>query len=326
VAPDAGPPDVAPDVAPDAGPPDLAVTPPDVAPDLAPDAAVDADPTLLWSGEDPTHLAIDLGASPQLYWTSPLAGTVRRMNLDGSGQALVAAGQPHPTFIAADATSVYWVNTSDQVMAAPLGTSAAAPLFPVHGPVGLLADGVYVFAASAADGIVWRYQPGQNPSPYVSLPAGHKAGALGTGQSNIYYTDVTSGTITRRAKNGSTEIPLVAGVQPAGLVANDNILYWTSETSNDVHSIHNTGTAQPMLIASGELGAAGVTYDGLYVYWADGTSGRLARADQATGATVKAIGSAQHPWGIAVYGGYLYWCDRGAGNGTGSVHRQPLPP
>jgi sugar lactone lactonase YvrE len=177
-----------------------------------------------------------------VYWADPNGGFVAKVPKAGGTPVMLTMGQSDPTFVAVDATNIYWAQGTNG------GSSTASLLrMPLNG-------GVPVTLASMT-------------SPEgIALDATH-----------VYWTD--GGTLN--AKNQSNHdgavmrVPIAGGapevlasglLQPSGIAVDAASVYWTSNPDRTVMKVSLRG-GMPMTIASAQSVQGGLAVDGANAYW-----------------------------------------------------------
>ncbi len=239
--------------------------------------------TTLVSGLDnPVSVAIDPGAG-RVYWASPNTDSIMSANLDGSDSKTIisAIGMLATDTIAIDldltAGKIYWATSAGggSLDSANLdGTGISSIVGSVKTPTGLALDvpndKVYWIDDGTTDVIKTTSLTGAGTGNYLSTNVDATADiAIDAVNRHIYWSnnlgavdlpDLPDYYILRDSMDtpGSMEMVTVAG-QVAGLAVdtNNNRLYWTDPTSNELYSIDLTTfvdgadlSATPALLAT----------------------------------------------------------------------------
>jgi hypothetical protein len=134
----------------------------------------------IYTGSPPS--AYIAAGNARVYWTDGTTN-VAAVGQDGGGFALLAGGQNNPTFLAVDATNLYWVENENpgRIMKLALGADAGSAIALATGqdqPNGIAIDSTSVYWLSGNDGgSVWKV-PIAGGSP-VELVTGQSALAGG---------------------------------------------------------------------------------------------------------------------------------------------------
>jgi DNA-binding beta-propeller fold protein YncE len=225
------------------------------------------------------------GDIPRLYWSA--VAQVGYANLDGSGGVIV----PQPNFALGvttlDATQqVYWIDGMGRgtIMRANADFSAATPL--------------------------------------ISLGTSASNLALDTQANLIFWTGVDNATINRASLTDGSALGTFnsPGRYPDDLAVDPlhQLLYWTTQTGEVVRSQYD-GSNQTILMQLGTslyTGACGLDLDlaAGKMYLASTNQYAVVRANlDGTGMeTVLSLG-AERPFGMALFGGRMYWADLDGG-------------
>jgi hypothetical protein len=187
--------------------------------------------TLVDGEERIGDLALGDGA---VFYTNPIAGTVRSVSVDGGAPPLVAANQATPSSIAVGADAVYWTNLGrdggmGSVMKAPLDGGAPGPVAEgVDEPQGL---------QLAADGLYWGTGAGEivrsplDGGPPAQLSAGRGVAVrdLAIDASGLYWVD-QAGEVFRAPRAGGAAT--LIGTSARQLALDDQAVYWTFQTGD----------------------------------------------------------------------------------------------
>ncbi|MGE0546640.1 MAG: hypothetical protein AB7O24_19755 [Kofleriaceae bacterium] len=144
--------------------------------------------------------------------------------------------------------------------------------------------------------------------------------------SHVYWTNSggMTGTVVRRAKNGSGMEQLIANEDhPTDLALENGALYWVDSiamTGNVSRSLQ--GAPGGTVIADNQDAPRAIGFDSLYVYWGNGT--KLTRRLKIGGNAQEFADQAEDVRGIVVDGNYVYWTNAGTTTGSGSCVARSL--
>ncbi len=246
-----------------------------------------------------------------------------------------------PTWIAVDATSVYWMN-KEATPAGASGNSAllACPVAGCVGAPGTIWSGVYPVdgLAESATTLVWSAGPGPASADgsLGALPeimgcadtgCGMAATAIATVSENIssiatdavnvYWTTTDAVRKCPLTGCGSSPVTLASGVNaPGSVTSNGQDVFWTTESGNSIAGQIMKCAAggcggTPTVLVSNRTGAGVIAADGSNVYWVDnGTAvggGRLPLTSYTTGQVLECAvtGCGDTPSMLASYATWL---------------------
>ncbi len=220
-------------------------------------------------------------STPNVYWTEMGSGTVNKVVGNGA-EANLAANQPAPAGIDADAYNIYWASPGD-------GTIKRVPQ--AGGLVVTLATGQaepFGLAVDSAAGVVYWTNTGDGT--IRSVPAsGGNVSLVAQGQmdplnlaldaNNLYWTDPGKGTVMKCPKQvRCNPITLASGTSPTdpalpwGIAVDTNNVYWTDSYLRTVNQLP-IGGGVPLVLANSSTGGfantAGIAVDSTNVYWVD---------------------------------------------------------
>lgn len=178
------------------------------------------------------------------------------------------ASSPKPTYVAVDATNVYFGDAKDHVVR----------LVPKTG------------------GVVRTIASG-TPNPWV----------VATDGTYVYWTDNNSPSVVGRTDIATGTASSIAANEPypRGLALADGTVFWTNESANDagpasIVTAQPDGGARTAIASGGVVGhPKDVAVDGAFVYWAD-SNGKISRCQRDGGGLVDQLGSDLTPWGLAL--------------------------
>lgn len=212
-------------------------------------------------------------------------------------------------------------------------------------PSGVATDGTYIYWADSGSQVIGRADAdGSNPKILINLgatnPSANPTGVTVSG-SNIYWADGgfsgSAGSIGYANLDGSSAhqhwITLPAGSSPSSLAITGGTLYWSDSVLDRIGKADlATGTVTDANFVTTQYGAAAVTTDGTYLYWANnpgtasasvGAIGRVAIASPSSPDN-SWISDIAAPSGVATDGTYIYWTTLGGVAGTGLIGRANL--
>ncbi len=234
--------------------------------------------TLATNQGTPLGIAVD---GVDAYWVDSAGGLVLQCALGGCNGVprVLAPGLSTPWGVAVDATSAYWTAGSSVSRAAltdatltPVGTDPATA-YPIA------VDGVNAYWADSV-GSVFKCAIGGCSSP-TTLATSPVVQGLAQGlvidAGNVYWTNITAGTVAMAAKDGSKVTVLASGQSsPIGVAVDATTVYWANNGNGTLMKMTIAG-GSPVTIATGQSGPYDVAVDSSYVYWTDQTGGAVMR-------------------------------------------------
>jgi hypothetical protein len=168
-----------------------------------------------------------------IYWTNPfpVANTIGRANLDGSGvdQSFIG-GVSGPADVAVDGAHVYWTNLNEQTNTGTIGranlvgTGVDNDFIPgLSGPVGIAVDGAHIYWTATRSGTIGR------------------ANLDGTGVDESFITGATA---------------------PVEVAVDGAHLYWTNNLTGTIGRANLDGTGVAQSFITGASGPGGIAVDG----------------------------------------------------------------
>jgi hypothetical protein len=143
---------------------------------------------------------------------------------------------------------------------------------------------------------------------YVYWAASGRGDAASAGE-HCGYAPCLIGTVNLDGSNPEGLVPDAESATPIAI--DGSHLYWISGPNIERANLDGTGATGgggPSFIATGGGSLAGVASDGTHVYWTEALPDAIGRANiDGTGATEHLINLSDHPQGIAVGGGHVYW-------------------
>jgi hypothetical protein len=242
---------------------------------------------------NPYAVAVDM---TNLYVTDADVGTVMKAPLNGGPSVALATGQVNPTFIAVDATNVYWAN----------GGTAASDW----------ADGS-IMMVSLAGG-----------TPVMLASAQNHLAAIAVDATNIYW--VSGGTTKNQFGDGAlTTVPLSGGtpvtlaskqISPYRIAVDGSYVYWINLGTSKFGELVKDGSVMkmalsggaPTTLASAQPAPLAIAVDATSVYWA--TSEAVFKVPMAGGTPSILASSQSQPFQIAVDRSSAYWTNSYGGS------------
>jgi virginiamycin B lyase len=215
-------------------------------------------------------------ASPHLYWTDFVAGTIGQADLPGTNVNTGFMKPPQRAYsVAVDGHYIYWTdaNFGPAIGRANLDGTNANPNF--------------ITGASTPQGIA-------------------------VGGQHIYWTNAASGTIGRANLDGTqVNETFIAGSVADGsaLAVDGQHLNWTNQSGGTIGRANLDGSGVNQSFISGAHTPNGVAVDGHYIYWTNQSGGTIGRASlDGSGVKQSFIGGlSSNPTAIAVDSQRIYW-------------------
>jgi sugar lactone lactonase YvrE len=211
-------------------------------------------PTVLASSQ--AHPLGIVVAEPQLFFTRFADGLVVRLNTDGTGPLVLAAGQALPEDVTVAGSLVYWTDA---------GTSGAGY---VDGSVQRVA------ATGGAVGVVAAGQA--------------LANGITTDGTGVYWVDTLGGTVWATSVASGQSTRLVGGlVQPSSIAVSAGTLYVGADGTGQGMGTasllavgidgHCGGATCPVVLATGLAAIGSIAVDATAVYFTDPVEGNVMR-------------------------------------------------
>jgi hypothetical protein len=235
-------------------------------------------PTTLATGQG-TPLGVVLDTA-DAYWVDNAGGVVLQCALGGCGGVprVLSNGLSTPWGIAVDSTSVYWTAGSAVARAALTDATPSAVGTDPMTAYAIAVDGISAYWADSV-GSVFKCPVGgcSSPTPLATSILSGLAQGLTIDSGNVYWTNVTTGTVSMVAKSGGSAVPLAAGQNaPIGIAVDGTTVYWANNGDGTLMKMTIAG-GSPVTIATGQSGPFSVGVDSSYVYWTNQTGGTVMR-------------------------------------------------
>jgi hypothetical protein len=208
-----------------------------------------------------------VGLDEQLFWTDSEAGTVQAIGLADGKDAVVAAAQTNPQWLAADAAGVYWTKAS--------GVADVGPAIMKH---------------------VLPVRESDAPVQLITFPAGSQIEGLAV-QDGVLYSAVGHGVYalsTNEKEPGNTMVGTASGL-PRGLAVNKTRVIWTTEERGAIGSddlAPGASAYRELALGQNSVLWPDIAARGAYAYWANGqTLMRSSLAGDQTPEQVTSTGS-----------------------------------
>jgi len=178
-------------------------------------------------------VSTDGDADADVFATDDTAdGSIWRLH-PGSPPAVIVAHRPDPAYIAADATHVYWSESTapgspDHVVRRALAGGNVEPVMTCGGPFSLHVMGGYVYCSGQSNVLRHRGDGSGSDEGIGGYPLGYPIFAAMVESSGYYFAPFTSTQMILRADNQSALAATVAGtsvVRAASLSATSDYFY-----------------------------------------------------------------------------------------------------
>jgi len=240
----------------------------------------------------------------QIFWSDLKTNTIRRANLDGTGEAVLLSGLSESvvddagrfaslTDVAVDASGgkLYWGNVSEgAIQRANLdGSGLETIVTGLSGPAGIdldLSNGTIYWtdlSDVASDRAIQRANlDGTGVEEVLSGLSLPQDVAVDPAAGHVYWTAPDDGAIRRANLDGSSVTDVLTGLNaPGGLAldASGGKLYWGSIGDIAIRRANLDGTALELIAAFTPAAALAVDPSGGTLYWAGWVDGTVRRAD-----------------------------------------------
>jgi hypothetical protein len=236
----------------------------------------------------PYAIAVD---AAHIFWTEA-SGAVMRAQLDGSAATPLATGQPTASFLALDATNVYWANQ---------GSAAQSYM-----------DGAVLMIGK--DGTCG----GVTPCPIKLYGSQYQPTGVGVSATDVFTSLPAFGAIVRIPLNRSAVAGISSTDQPFFVVADARDAYWGGLAGDLRQLVADAGVATTVDPAAGT--PFGLALDDNRVYYADSKNDEVRAYVRDGGIAVVLAGGLPSPSYVAVDPTGVYFTATGAsGQGDGVV-------
>ena len=253
-----------------------------------------------------------------VYWTTDAdnqpgaTGGVSRIRPDGTGATTLVPGLANATGVAANSTSLFWIDGDTIFVADRDGTNRRALISGQVGAQWLAIDDAHIYWTILPDsppGTVWRAGLDGTGRQQIGT-GGQLMGGVAVNATHVYWASSTSfepghGTITRANLDGTGAQDIATGQDGAmGVAVDDDFVYWASsgaDGNNDDEVIIRAnldGTGAQAII--GGINPIGVASDGNQILWTDGFRGTVNAASRGGGGQHVIIGGQASAMGIAL--------------------------
>jgi hypothetical protein len=276
---------------------------------------------LATSQEMPAGLAVDVtGAGGRVYWTNRVdLGKVSSVAKSGGLITVHAPGQPRPGGIVVDGTYMYWNNSGLTANAGSIWKAEKETASDAAGPMELAAGQDEPFAiALTGTKLSWT-------NVVVNTGSVATVDINGTGLATIasnqnrpggiacdtlagYWTVVGEGEIWKWSGDPPVSSIFLAGlVSPTSIAIDMSYVYWADVGGSVSRAtrLSSPPTALPLVNNQGLI--LGLAVDGLHMYWADNSNGRVMRSLKAGGSAEVVADQQQGPFAIALDNDSVFW-------------------
>ena len=253
-----------------------------------------------------------------LYWVDLQTDELRRINLDGTGNELLAiqadgTAATGMRSVAVDDVNgkVYWVNNnSDDIWRANLdGSSPERILSGIVWPMGIAVDAagekIYWFDNNSSE-LWWADLDGANAAALITAGINHpKALAIDASGGKLYWTDNGLKTIMRANLDGSNLETVVTGLDDPFGIALDTAagkVYWAEATLGEIQRADMVVGATAETVITGLSVPRAVTVDTINgkLYYANAGVDRIERANLDGSAIEIVTATDDWPTGLAI--------------------------
>ncbi len=245
--------------------------------------AGECQPWLVILGTSPT----DVLATDEDVWASDAGAGIIFRNSRAGGPSIFATGFPDASFMAIDATHLYWTVFRDpgQIIRKPLA-GGSTEIFQANlvEPLGIAVDTTHVYFTSTTQG-VFRIPIGGGAPEQLVLPAFTATpSGLALDDSKLIWSNAGNDTLGRYDIGLGMVTTFATGqVDPAGVAAHAGLIFWANEalpvgdagSAGTITSKPAVGVATPVVEVSGRNRPYGVSVDDTTIYWTEPGRGRV---------------------------------------------------
>ncbi len=245
-----------------------------------------------------------------MFWISNSDGSVAKVNLDGTGQTVLATATSSGWGIAADENSVFY-STNDSFgvgRRVPVGGGSSVIIATkLYDPKEVVVDAQNVYFACYDNPTLSNSKTASSDQSAVTVTGASIC--LAVSSSSLYYT-LTSGSLYGKTLPSGTPFSIVTdAVQTRAIAYRDGSLFYTS--GQDVRKV-GSGGGTPVIVAPNQADSYGLALDASAIYWTiDNSTGAIWRSD--AGGNVAIATGQNQPTGIVVDSKAIYWVNSGSG-------------
>ena len=244
-------------------------------------------------------------AGAAVYWTDYAAGTIGRVNADGTSlDANFITGANKAAGVAVDEEHIFWTNhDGNSIGRADHGGGGANQSFITGAtePLGVAVNDQYVYwvnTGTTALGIANLAGAGANPS---FLSAGYPM-HVALDQDHVYWADAATSSIGRANVDGSDANPeFITGISsPSGVAVDAQHVYWISAGSASIGRANLDGSGVDQSFIEGLSYPYAVAVDGQHIYWTNSGARTIGRAElNGQDASQYFVSLSASPYGVA---------------------------
>jgi hypothetical protein len=241
--------------------------------------------TVLWSGggvDVPNYVAAN--GDTIGFTCDGRNSSANTMAQTGGAQAILfysSAGSAvtTPAGCAMTATTLYWADTDQGLLSAPVDGSAPPRQLASGTPTAVAVDTRYVYWSDNTAGTIVRADLDGSDPQTLATGLGEVLFLAADGH-NLYYADFSSGIVAQVPSDGGPQTILAEGERaPTGIAVDGNDVYWADNADGTIRRAQVGGGA-PTTVAVQQNYPAAVAVDADNVYWTNNngdTVMRLAR-------------------------------------------------